>query len=77
MYISSQVRSFKKRGSLGKIVTFASVLTIYLFIYLFVHSDTVPTSLQEIRSKSLIIICIYNVSIQVEKAMVKCRTTVC
>lgn len=76
MYISSQVRSFKKRGSLGKIVTFASVLN-YLFIYLFVHSDTVPTSLQEIRSKSLIIICIYNVSIQVEKAMVKCRTTVC
>lgn len=76
MYISSQVRSFKKRGSLGKIVTFASVLN-YLFIYLFVHSDTVPTNLQEIRSKSLIIICIYNVSIQVEKAMVKCRTTVC
>lgn len=76
MYISLQVRSFKKRGSLGKIVTFASVLN-YLFIYLFVHSDTVPTSLQEIRSKSLIIICIYNVSIQVEKAMVKCRTTVC
>lgn len=76
MYISSQVRSFKKRGSLGKIVTFASVLN-YLFIYLFVHSDTVPTSLQEISSKSLIIICIYNVSIQVEKAMVKRRTTVC
>lgn len=76
MYISLQVRSFKKRGSLGKIVTFASVLN-YLFIYLFVHSDTVPTNLQEIRSKSLIIICIYNVSIQVEKAMVKCRTTVC